>query len=146
MPRRAVRRLKRRLGRRGATLTPLGIVWILYGYSMIAQPLAAQRGLPLLLQRVSLDVWGWAWIVSGVVALVYAWAPPGRDAAGFVSLVLIVVPWTTGYLASWLLGDYPRGWVAAAVWTGLSVPILVALGWPEPARQKRVGPPYEHES
>lgn len=143
---RAVRRLRKRLGRRGATLTPFGIIWILYGYSLTVQPEAAARGLPLLLQRVPLDVWGWAWIASGVVALVYAWAPPGRDAVGFVSLVLMVVPWTTGYLASWLLGEYPRGWVAAAVWAGVSVPILVALGWPEPAQQKRVGPPYEHES
>lgn len=140
---RAVQRLRRRLGRRGAILTCYGLVWLLYGYGQLVMPQPDQRGLSLMLQRIPLDVWGVAWIVAGVIAVVCAWAPPGRDAAGFVSLVLIVVPWAAGYLASWLLGDYPRGWIAAAVWTAIAVPVLVVLGWPEPPRRKRADPPYE---
>lgn len=140
---RAVRRLKRRLGRRGTILTCYGLVWILYGFGQLITPQPDQRGLKLALSLVPLEGWGWAWIVAGAIALACAWAPPGRDAVGFVSLVLIVMPWTATYLAAWLLGDYPRGWVAAAIWTALVVPVLVVAGWPEPPRRKRAEPPYE---
>ena len=138
-----LRRLSRTLGRRGTILSCYGIVWMLVGWGQIVQPQPDQRGLRLLLDRMPLNVWGWCWIVAGLIALACAWLPPGRDAAGFVGLVLIVVPWMTSYLASWLLGDYPRGWAAAAVWTAITVPIMVVLGWPEPPRRKEVGPPYE---
>jgi hypothetical protein len=143
VPRRVVRRLSRIIGRRGAILSCYGIVWLLVGWGQIVQPQPDQRGLRLLLDRMPLEAWAWCWIVAGLIALAFAWAPPGRDAAGFVALVLIVVPWMTSYLASWLLGDYPRGWAAAAVWTAITVPIMVVLGWPEPPRSKRAEPPYE---
>lgn len=138
-----LRRLKRQLGRRGAILSCYGIVWMLIGWGQIVVPQPDQRGLQVLLALWPLHVWGWCWVAAGLIALVCAWAPPGRDAAGFVSLVLIVVPWMASYLASWLLGVYPRGWAAAAVWTAITVPALVVAGWPEPPRRKRAEPPYE---
>lgn len=143
MPRRVLRRLSRRLGRRGTILSCYGVVWLLIGWGQIVQPQPDQRGLSLLLSRAPLQVWAWGWIVAGLIALVCAWLPPGRDAAGFVALVLIVVPWMTSYLASWILGVYSRGWAAAAVWTAITVPIMVVLGWPEPPRRKSAEPPYE---
>lgn len=143
MPRRVLRRASRMLGRRGAILSCYGTVWLLVGWGQIVMPQPDQRGLQVLLSLWPLAVWGWCWIVAGLIALVCAWAPPGRDAAGYVALVLIVVPWMASYLASWLLGDYPRGWAAAAVWTAITVPIMVVLGWPEPPRRKSSEPPYE---
>lgn len=140
---RAARWLRRRLGRRGAILTSYGLVWLLYGYAQLVTPQVDQRGLALLLRLMPLEAWAWCWIAAGAVALVCAWAPPGRDAAAFLALVLIVVPWTATYLVAWLSGEYPRGWVAAAVWAVISVPVLVVAGWPEPPRRKRAGPPYE---
>ncbi|MER6778509.1 MULTISPECIES: hypothetical protein [unclassified Streptomyces] len=140
---RAVRRLRRRLGRRGAILTSYGLVWLLYGYAQLVTPQVDQRGLALLLRLMPLDAWAWCWIAAGAVALVCAWAPPGRDAAAFLALVLIVVPWTATYLVAWLAGGYPRGWVAAAVWAVITVPVLVVAGWPEPPRRKRAVEPYE---
>lgn len=140
---RAVRRLKRRLGRRGTILSCYGIVWLLVGWGQIVQPQPDQRGLQVALSLMPLTAWAWCWIIAGLIALVSAWAPPGRDAAGFVALVLIVVPWMATYLASWMLGYYPRGWAAAAVWAAITVPIMVVLGWAEPPRRKRAEPPYE---
>ena len=140
---RAVRRLRRQLGRRGAILTPYGLIYTLIGYGQLVIPQPDQRGLKLLLAIGPLEVWAWGWLIAGVIALVYAWAPPGRDTAGFVALILIVVPWVTTYLAAWLLGDHPRGWVAAAIWTVITVPVIVVAGWSEPARRKRADPPYE---
>ncbi|MFJ8016256.1 hypothetical protein [Streptomyces sp. NPDC096339] len=140
---RAAKRLRRRLGRRGVILTCYGLVWILYGYGQLVTPQPDQRGLGLALRLIPLDTWAWGWITAGAIAVVCAWAPPGRDAAGFVGLVLIVVPWMASYLTTWLLGDYPRGWVAAAIWTVITVPVMVVAGWPEPPRQKRAEAPYE---
>jgi hypothetical protein len=140
------RRLKRQLGRRGAILSCYGIVWALYGLAQVTMPQPDQRGLALLIKLMPLAAWGWCWIGAGLVALVYAWAPPGRDAVAFPALVIVVVPWMASNLATWALGDNPRGWIAAAVWTAITVPVLVVAGWQEPPRRKRVGPPYELES
>lgn len=141
----AVRLLSSRLGRRGAILSCYGIVWVLYGAAQIVTPQPDQRGLRLLLDRMPLEAWGWCWIVAGIIALVCAWAPPGLDAAGFVSLVAIVLPWAFSYLATWLLGEFPRGWVAAAIWALIAAPVLVVASWPEPPRRKRAGLPYGNE-
>jgi hypothetical protein len=46
---RAVRRLKRMLGRRGTILTCYGIVWLLVGWGQIVQPQPDQRGLQVAL-------------------------------------------------------------------------------------------------
>ncbi|MGW0905053.1 hypothetical protein [Streptomyces sp. NPDC002853] len=134
---RVLRRLARILGRRGAILLCYGTVWALYGYGQIVSPQPDQRGLePLLF--VSLDVWGWAWVATGLVAVVTAWLPQGRDWLGFLALPAIVLPWMGSYLASWISGEFPRGWVAAAVWGVIAVPVIVVAGWREPPKIKRV--------
>lgn len=138
-----LRRIRRRLGRRGAILSCYGAVWALYGTAQLITPQPDQRGLSVLLNIAPLVVWACAWIAAGFIALACAWAPPGRDAAAFLALPLVVVPWMASYLVTWILGDYPRGWVAAAVWTAITVPVLVVAGWPEPPRRKRAEPPYE---
>lgn len=140
---RLLQRLRRQLGRRGAILSSYGTVWLLYGYALLVSPLADQRGLRMLLHLMPLTAWGWCWIVAGCIALTCAWARPGRDAVAFLALVIVVVPWTLSYLAAWLLGDAPRGWVSAAVWMAITVPVIAVAGWPEPPRSKRAEPPYE---
>ena len=134
---RVARRLGQALGRRGAILLAYGTVWALYGYGQLISPLR-QPGLQLALQILPLTVWAWAWITTGVLAIVAAFLPAGTDWFGFVGLVLIVLPWMTSYLATWLLGDFPRGWVAASVWAAIAVPVIVVAGWREAPRPKRV--------
>ncbi|MFI6560411.1 hypothetical protein [Streptomyces sp. NPDC050534] len=138
MPRRVVRRLGVALGRRGAILLCYGIVWAIIGYGQITSPAPDLRGLRLLLQMMPLDVWGWIWVASGLIAIVSAWLPPERDWPGFLALPLMVLPWTVSYLLAWILGDYPRGWLASVVWGAIAAPVLVVAGWREPARPKRL--------
>jgi hypothetical protein len=126
------------LGRRGAILLSYGTVWALYGYGQLVSPQPDQRGLTLATQVLPLHVWGWLWIATGILALGAAFVPQGVDWFGFVALVLIVLPWMLSYLVSWLLGDFPRGWVAAAVWAVIAIPVIVAAGWREAPRPKRV--------
>lgn len=138
MPRRVVRRLGRALGRRGAILLSYGTVWSLYGYAQVASPAPDQRGLTLATQMLPLTAWGWLWITTGLLAVAAAFMPQGADWFGFVGLALIVLPWVTSYLATWILGDFPRGWVAAAVWAVIAVPVVVVAGWREAPRPKRL--------
>jgi hypothetical protein len=143
VPRRIVRRLSKRLGRRGAILLSYGGVWAIIGYGQITSPQPDQRGLRILLERMPLDAWGWLWVASGLIAIVSAWLPPGHDWPGFLALPLMVLPWTASYLVAWLTGDFPRGWVAAVVWGAIAAPVLVVAGWREPPRPKREEPPYD---
>lgn len=132
------------LGRRGAFLTSFGVVWGVIGYGQITAPQPDQRGLKLLLDVMSLNVWGWCWLVAGVVAIASAWLPQGHDWLGFLALPLVVAPWFFAYLVAWWpLGVFPRGWLAAALYGALVVGILVVAGWREPPRPKREVPPYE---
>ena len=138
MPRRVARRLGRALGRRGAILLCYGIVWAIIGYGQITSPAPDLRGLRLLLQTMPLDVWGWIWVTSGLIAIVSAWLPQERDWPGFLALPLMVLPWTVSYLLAWIIGDYPRGWLASVVWGAIAAPVLVVAGWREPPRPKRL--------
>lgn len=138
MPRRIARRLSRLLGRRGAILLSYGVVWSIIGYGQITSPAPDLRGLRLLLQIMPLDVWGWIWVASGVIAIISAWLPQERDWPGFLALPLMVLPWAASYLLAWIIGDFPRGWVAAVVWGAIAAPVLVTAGWREPPRPKRL--------
>lgn len=135
---RALRRLGRMLGRRGAILLCYGIVWSIIGYGQITSPAPDLRGLRLLLQMMPLDAWGWLWVVSGLIAVVSAWLPQGKDWLGFLALPLMVLPWAVSYLLAWIIGDFPRGWVATVVWGAIAAPVLVVAGWREPPRPKRL--------
>jgi hypothetical protein len=134
----AVRRLGRLLGRRGAILASYGTMWALYGYGQLISPQPDQRGLTLATQMLPLHVWGWLWIATGLIAIASSWMPQGVDWPGFLALPLIVLPWMLSYLTSWLQGDFPRGWVAAAVWAVVAVPVIVVAGWREAPRPKRL--------
>lgn len=138
MPRRVARRLGRALGRRGAILLSYGTVWSLYGFAQITSPQPDQRGLAPLLEVWPLTVWGCMWVATGLAAIVSAWLPQGFDWVGFLALPAMVLPWMGSYLAAWLTGEFPRGWVAALVWGVIAVPVLVVAGWREPPRVKRV--------
>ena len=126
------------LGRRGAILLCYGIVWAIIGYGQITSPAPDLRGLRLLLQTMPLDAWGWIWVASGLIAVVSAWLPQGRDWPGFLALPLMVLPWMVSYLLAWIIGDFPRGWVATVVWGAIAAPVLVVAGWREPPRPKRL--------
>ncbi|MFD7609731.1 hypothetical protein [Streptomyces sp. NPDC059828] len=113
-------------------------MWSAIGYGQIAFPQPDQRGLKLLLDLAPLAVWGWLWVTAGLIAVVSAFLPQGVDWLGFLSLPAIVLPWMLSYLASWALGIFDRGWIAALVWGAIAVPVLVVAGWREPPRPKRI--------
>jgi hypothetical protein len=137
----AARRLRKRLGRRGALLTLKGLMAAGYGAGQVVEPTGDQDGLTLLLKAASLQAWGWAWITAGAIALGSAWLPARRDWPGFLAVWLIATPWAMAYLLSWWpLGSNPQGWVVASLFGAWGGVLLVAIGWDEPDRSE---PPRE---
>lgn len=132
---RLLRRLRRRLGRRGALLTCLGALYLLYGYGLLVEPLVNTVSFQLLVDVWPVDVWAWLWVASGGAAVACAWLPQGRDWVGFTALYPIAMAWgLASFVSWWPRGDNPRGWVGAAVWVVLGGVITVGSGWAEPVR------------
>lgn len=60
-----------------------------------------------------LTVWGWVWIVGGVLAVVAVWCPRVLSAAAAVMIAVNVV-WITSFLAAcWIEGGNERAYVSA---------------------------------
>lgn len=132
---RAVVRVGRLVGHRGALLTLLGVIALGYGASLITTPPAPNPiGLRLLLGLMDLRCWGVTLIAAGVVAVVCAPLRQGRDWPGFVALVLVWLPWSLSFLVSWWPGgENPRGWVSALVFAAFAGVPATAATWDEPA-------------
>ena len=130
-----VRRVARRLGRRGSILALKGTIATLYGYGQLVQPIPDRRGLRVALDLMPLRGWAITWLCAGAIALVCAWLGPSRDWPGFTAVWLVTVPWSLSNLLSWWpLGINPRGWISAAIFGAFGLVCLTVVGWPEPGR------------
>ena len=104
----AVRRLSKRLGRRGRVLLILGTGKVCYGVGFIVDPPPA-RGLELLTMMCSLQSWSWLWIVCGSITAVSAFLRVWNDRWGFVAALVPPTVWGTAYAVSFTSGIYTRG-------------------------------------
>lgn len=109
MPRRAARRLRARLGRRGPFLAFMGIGKICFGASFIFSPPITTQGLGMLIRWAPLHCWAWVWILAGAVTFSCAWLRFTQDGLGFVTASIPPAMWAFTYGWSGILGDYPRG-------------------------------------
>lgn len=127
-----------RIGRRGAFLGLVGVMWSLYGYGLMRAPLTDSRGLTLLIRLCPLPRWGLVWLIAGGVAVVAALSTRRRwDEIGYVAVLVPPMLWGLAYLTAWWpMQVYPRGWATAAVWGMVSTAVMIVAGWPEPPRRK----------
>ena len=140
---RAVARAARRVGHRGALLTLLGGIAVLYGVSLLTVPPAPRpMGLTFLLGLMDLRCWGVTLIAAGAVAVLCAPLRQGRDWPGFTVLFLIWLPWSLSYFVSWWpQGENHRGWVTGAIFAIFAAVPAVGATWdePEPVPRTRKG-------
>lgn len=109
---RALRRCRKRLGRRGAILLIFGVGKVCWGLSFLFDP-PQPVGLNLLTRYCGLTDWAWLWIICGAITAVSAFARIGCDRIGFLAALIPPTVWASAYLAAVLTGDYSRGlWVA----------------------------------
>lgn len=106
---RAARRLRARLGRRGAALVLFGTGKALFGLSFILHPDPDPRGLGLLVGLADIRCWAGLWVVCGAVTFACAWLRIGRDRWGFIAALIPPFVWGFAYLWGAAIGDYPRG-------------------------------------
>lgn len=140
------RNLGERIGRRGASLLTLGVIWGLFGLSMISAP-AAPAGVSLY-ELIPQQVFAVLWIASSLVAIVSAgFTTPGHDAWGFIALIVPLLIRVASFTWAWVMflvghGGSERGWITAVVWSALIGLIVVIAGWAEPpaTNEPRGGP------
>jgi hypothetical protein len=126
-----VRRLRKRVGRRGKALILLGTGKVCFGLGVIAAPPPA-RGLNLLLRYGPLCAWALVWVVSGVIVFLSALLPIGRDRLGFIVACVPPLIWAVAYGTAAAEGIYPRGaWVFGWYMTSHIGVILWASSVPE---------------
>jgi MFS family permease len=114
VPRQAVRRIRKALGRRGAFLLILGVGKTCWGISFIVDP-PSNDGLQLLTDVCSLRHWAWLWIICGLVTGFSAFLRVGRDWFGFVAALIPPTVWAIAYTAAVVSGQYSRG-AYVAIW------------------------------
>ncbi|MEU8199302.1 hypothetical protein AB0C10_36510 [Microbispora amethystogenes] len=119
-----------RIGRRGASLLFLALLDVVYAFSLATSPPPAGGSPSAFLARLlPLPAWGAVWAAVGVLCAVQAFMRTDRWA--FAAASLIKVLWGAVYLLGSLLGQVPRGWVAAAVWLGFAAWVAIISGWRE---------------
>ncbi|MEU9310850.1 hypothetical protein [Streptomyces sp. NPDC048256] len=111
---RAVRRLRKTLGRRGIFLLILGVGKTCWGVSFLVNPPGTQ-GLELLTSVCSIRHWAWLWIVCGVITATSAFLRVGRDWFGYAAALVPPTVWAIAYMAAVIVGNYSRGGFVA-VW------------------------------
>lgn len=130
----ALRRFGLHVGRRGVFLFLFGVVYLLIAYSYTGVKVTPQvrMALRLALNVAPLSAYAWAWAAAGALSVVCGLFCPGRKAIGFIAAVVMPVLWAVVYLAAWIDGDIPRGWVTAALFVALGGAVAVVAGMPEP--------------
>jgi len=133
--------LKRRpshLGRRGAVLLILGVIWFFIGISIITDPrVGIGQNQGLLHEESPTWLRATLWIGTALFALSSAWRIAGRrDDWGYMALILMPLVRTMSYLWAWLInlfggqGD-PAGWLGFVVWGTVTILVYTISGWPE---------------
>lgn len=127
----SMRRMARRVGRRGASLLFLALLHGVYAASLLVAPPETKASPPFLflIQLLPLAVWATAWGCVGLLCLIQAFMRV--DLQAFTAASLLLVAWGVVHLLGWAYGQIPRGYVSAAVWLAFAAFVQVIAGWRE---------------
>lgn len=123
--------LLRRIGRRGTILLILAFIDFAYGASLIGPSSEALSTASVRWREHFAPTWAWggAWLLVGAILLVSAFMK--HDVIGYVAAISLKIIWGLVTLASWILGNVPRGWIGAIIWLVFAAMVGVISGWPE---------------
>lgn len=138
-------KLMRRIGRRGASLLILSVVFLLYGLNiLLASPLPEDEviyGQYVILDAIApLVVWGGAWVGCSLLAALQAFSRSADARGAFVSLTFITSVWGIAMLLSYAAdvgARDPRILVNGLMWVGVAGLTIVVAGWKEDPRRYR---------
>lgn len=143
-------RLVRRFGYRGAALLTLGIMWGLFGLSILANGDTPERSW-VLHDLIPVPVRAALWIGAGLVGIIVGLRGPDHDdTLGMLALMLMPLErfasFAVSYVAygaTWLghhatgaveITGYRDGLLAASVWLLVVTLVRLVAGWPNPRR------------
>jgi hypothetical protein len=124
------RRLRRRIGRRGASLLFFAFLDVVYAVAIATAPLTPTY--VFLATVLPLPVWAAMWAAVGAVCAAGAFTR--GDKLAFACASWIKVGWACVHAAGWVLGDLPRGWVWVVIWLAVAGFVQIIAGWAEPRR------------
>lgn len=129
--------LASRLGRRGAALAVLGVIFLLVGINTATTPPPPNMEGFLLHTLIPTPIQVLLWTVPGALAL-YAsiHRGPGPDGFGFNALVVPLIVRIVSYVISFvafLVGEssHPYGLFSALIWLAILALVLIIAGWAE---------------
>lgn len=129
--------LAARLGRRGAALLVLGVIFMLVGLDVALAPDPPDLDRFLLHTLIPHPLRAALWLIPGALAI---WASvhkgPGPDGFGFVALVVPLIIRIVSYVFSFVAfllgaGTWAFGWASALIWLAILALILIIAGWAE---------------
>lgn len=147
MPKRLLPRHFHELGKRGQILLVFGILWMWLGLGVLLYPDPPQYSAIPMISDVPDAVRGYAWMISGGVAVAYAWRPRRFDHDGLAFAALYIMPayrvvafslaWLD-YVMPWFGFGYSRGLLAALPYAALVGAVMICASWAEPPTEPNV--------
>jgi len=136
------------IGRRGACLIVFGFIPFSIGGALFVQPTnqsGARRTIPVLDSIVRPEIWSVLWMILGAFVMACAFLGWRWLQRGFVLAYCLSFVWGAAYLTSWMLGELVTGWIAALIYLGYSLLVVVIAGWDEPSVMVEAVPEEEVE-
>lgn len=142
------RRVRHRIGHRGATLLFFAGVEYVYAYSLVMPaPERARSSLIVYLDSVApLWIWAGLWLTTGMIATVTAFAD--NDRVGFAACIGLKFLWAVTLVFGAFRG-VQSAYLSAAIWLGSAFLLFNANTWSEPidyATGPPLAPPNEEDS
>lgn len=123
--------LIQKVGRRGALLLFLGVLDVIYAYSL-AHPTAESIHSQTYMYLASiggLNLWAILWAITGLLALFYAFRR--NDAPAYTACTAIKILWAVIFFLGWLFAGVERGYLSTAIWGSFAGIIWMISSWPE---------------
>lgn len=126
------KRLRHRVGHRGATLLFFAFVYYVYAYSLF-NPAPERRNGSLVVYLVSvapLWIWGTLWLATAIIATISAFRTDDR--LGFSACIALKAVWAMTLFFGAFRG-VQGAYLSVAIWVGAALLLFNANSWAEPA-------------
>jgi hypothetical protein len=131
-----IRRLIERAGHRGAFLSFLALLDILFGWSILGDA----GNLTHVALFFPAQIWGIIWLTVGIFLTTGIFTR--HDKVHFAVAASLKAAWATVYLNVFVVNHFPRAWVSIVIWAAFAAIVMVVSSWPDYRRY----PPSSRDS
>lgn len=114
------------LTRRSTFLVFMGLAWLVIGCALLTTP-PQLRAPSVATYLAPAWFWGWIWVTCGATAIITG-ALRWLKSLGFAALMFIGFMWTMVQVGDWAVGNSPRGWVGAVVFSAVTFAVYSVAG------------------